>query len=278
LNSTLKPGDATSRSELHNWRIIKNAAGKSDATLVVLSHGFGTDHRSWRLLLPELLKHYDIGVYDLAGAGPGGRSNFDLDRHTSINSFADDLIAILDEQGITRCELLSHSVSGMVGLVASRKHPELFAHISMIAASPRYINDDDYHGGFSQTDLDGLFGAMEASYEGWANGFAPVVVGDDFPDFIGEFVAGLMDMPPATAIQIARFIFQSDMREMLPDITVPVTIIQPRNDAAVPMAVGAYLHEKLPNSTLAVIDSKGHLPHLTAPYEVLHCMRQRLAA
>lgn len=244
--------------------------------MLVLSHGFGTDHRSWRLLLPELLKHYDIGVYDLAGAGPNGSTSFEPERHNSITAFADDLITLLDEQGISHCRLLAHSVSGMVGLIAACERPQLFDHIFMIAGSPRYLNDEGYHGGFCQDDLDGLFATMESGYEAWANGFAPVIVGDEFPKFVHEFSAGLIAMPPPVALQIARFIFQSDFRHILPKVATPTTIIQPNQDPAVPVEVGHYLKDNLDNSALYIIDSKGHLPHLTAPDEVLRCLADRM--
>jgi pimeloyl-ACP methyl ester carboxylesterase len=276
LTDTSNEKASKTLSELHNWRLIRNARGRTDAPLMVLSHGFGTDHRSWRLLLPDLLKHYDIGVYDLAGAGPNGRATFEDGRHTSITAFADDLIAILDEQGISSTKILTHSVSGMVALIAACKRPEVFDHISMIAPSPHYLNEGGYHGGFSQNDLDGLFGAMEAGYEDWANGFAPVIVGDEFPLFVREFASSLLDMPTQTALKIARFIFQSDFRDILPKIKIPTTIIQPARDPAVPLEVGHYLNAKLANSTLHIINSYGHLPQLTAPYEVLYCLKESM--
>ena len=274
---TLTPNDATvSYATLHNWRIIPNSAKRKDARLLVLSHGFGTDHRSWRLLLPDLLKHYDIAVYDLAGAGPNRVDNFDPDRHTSTSSYADDLLALIDEQGVTRCDILTHSVSGMVALIAAQKRPDLFTRIFMIAPSPRYLNDDDYFGGFQPVDLSGLFAAMEGSYKSWANGFAPVIVGDEFPDFVLEFAAGLLEMPMPVALQTAKFIFESDYRSILPDISVPTVVIQPRNDLAVPVAVGEYLQAHLPHAELHIIESHGHLPHLTVPQQVLHCLRPYL--
>ncbi|WP_114096241.1 alpha/beta fold hydrolase [Thalassospira profundimaris] len=274
MTSTSDISSAKSYSELHNWRLIRNTAGLSDAPVLVLSHGFGTDHRSWRLLLPELLKQFDVGVYDLAGAGPNGGRNFDATRHVSITSYADDLLALLDEQGITSCQILTHSVSGMVALIAAQMRPDLFRRIFMIAASPRYLNDDGYHGGFSQDDLNGLFDAMHSGYEAWANGFAPIIVGEPLPEFVLEFTAGLLNMPADVAIQTARFIFQSDFRHLLAEISVPTVVIQPKNDPAVPIEVGSYLKAHLRNAVLEIIEARGHLPHLTAPYAVLHCLHK----
>ncbi|PKR58774.1 alpha/beta hydrolase [Thalassospira lohafexi] len=260
-------------AERHNWRLIPNASGIENAPLLVVSHGFGTDHRSWRLLLPELLHHYDVGVYDLAGAGSNGAQSFEPDRHTLINAYADDLLDLLNEQEISRCQILCHSVSGMVAFIAASKSPSLFERIFTIAASPRYLDDDGYRGGFSQADLDGLFAAMEGNFEAWANGFAPLIVGESFPAFIREFTSGLLQMPAPIALQTAKFIFQSDFRNLLTDITVPTVLIQPNSDLAVPIDVGRYLHEKLAKSDLHILDSTGHMPHLTAPYAVLHHLR-----
>jgi pimeloyl-ACP methyl ester carboxylesterase len=114
---------------------------------------------------------------------------------------------------------------------------------------------------------------MESGYDAWTNGFAPVIAGEAFPEFAVEFANGLRDMPPKIAIQIARFIFESDFRHILPAIDVPTVIIQPNEDPAVPIAVGEYLQNNLKNSVLHVIKARGHLPHLTAPYAVLHCLK-----
>jgi pimeloyl-ACP methyl ester carboxylesterase len=56
------------------------------------------------------------------------------------------------------------------------------------------------------------------------------------------------------------------LAELLPEITTPVTIINGRNDQVVPLANAEFLHERLPNSRLVVIDG-GHFIWEEAPAE-----------
>jgi pimeloyl-ACP methyl ester carboxylesterase len=262
--------------ERHNWRIIRNTQGQAGCPLLVLSHGYGTDHRTWRYLLPYLLPSHEVAVYDLAGAGPDGKRSFNPAHHTSIEAYADDLIEMLDLEGRDHCTVIGHSVSGMTAVIAARARPDLFDRVIMIAGSPRYLNDGEYYGGFEPEDLDKLFGAMEANYQTWSEGFAPAMAGEKFPETIEEFVSGLREMRPDIAVITARFIFQSDFRNLLPDIRVPVVAIQPMRDMAVPVEVGHYLQAQIPDCQLELIDTDGHLPHLTYPEEVLRTLAKYL--
>jgi hypothetical protein len=44
-----------------------------------------------------------------------------------------------------------------------------------------------------------------------------------------------------------------------------VLIVQSARDVMAPLAVGHYINEQLADSRIAVIDTNGHCPHLTAP-------------
>ena len=56
------------------------------------------------------------------------------------------------------------------------------------------------------------------------------------------------------------------LAELLPQITMPVTIINGRSDRVVPLANAQFLDERLPNSRLAIVDA-GHFVWEEAPTE-----------
>ncbi|WP_404424214.1 alpha/beta fold hydrolase [Thalassospira australica] len=259
-------------SDLHKWHFTPAKQQRADTSTVVLSHGFGTDQTAWRFIVPWLSQRYNVGVFDLAGAGENGEKSFNPDRHTNIWAYADDLLSLLSEQQIPKCHMIGHSVSGMASLLASIEQPEMFESIVTIAASPRYLNDDDYIGGFEQSDFDVLFAMMNDDYQTWAAGFVPLVAGEATEDIIDEFSQSLRTMRPDIAIQTTRFIFQSDFRDILSRISVPVTAIQPENDIAVPQEVGCYLERHIPELTLKIVKTSGHLPHLTHPSVIIDCL------
>ncbi|QAY80433.1 alpha/beta fold hydrolase [Sphingosinicella sp. BN140058] len=258
----------------HRHRVKTFGAGPK---ILVFSHGLGTDQSSWSKVIPDLPDLYTAVTFDLPGAGPLLPDDFSPDRYSSIAAYADDLLALLDELGIDRCTYVGHSVSGMIGALASIEAPSLFDRLILLNASPRYLNDRAYTGGFEQSDLDALFRAMDDNYQLWVAGFAPMVVGADTPSAVLDFADGLLSMRPDVTAHIARMIFQSDLREFLHLVSVPTLVVQSRGDVAVPEQVGHYLAEHISGSSLAWFNGAGHLPHLSAPDEVTKVLNAHLS-
>lgn len=233
--------------------------------VLVFSHGLGTDQTAWRGIAGTLPPRFSALLFDLPGAGPLLPDAFDPDDYRNLAAFADDLLNLLDEIGIERCTYVGHSVSGMIGALAAIESPRLFDKLILLNASPRYLNDGDYVGGFGKADIEGLLSAMADNYQAWVAGFATAAVAADVPDAVRDFSAGLLAMRPDITVRIARTIFESDVRALLPAITVPTVLIHSRGDVAVPEDVAHYLHAHIAHSRLVWIEAKGHLPHLSAP-------------
>jgi len=243
---------------------------------VILSHGFGTDQTAWDGIRPWLDARFRVVSFDLAGCGPLGASSYDPRKHDSLFGFADDLLDILDELEIEDCAYVSHSVSGMIGAAAAAARPEPFRQLVMIGASPRYLNAPGYIGGFEQEDLNGLHDGMAANFQAWGAGFAPAVVGVASHPAVHEFCRTLFLMRPDIALAISRTIFQSDMREVAARLESPTFLIQTRQDMAVPIQVAEWLRDHIDGAVLDVVDAVGHLPHMTAPDEVIRVLEHRL--
>jgi sigma-B regulation protein RsbQ len=244
--------------------------------LVVLSHGFGTDQSAWSAIRPWLESHYRVLSFDLAGAGENGQSTFDFRRHATLFGFADDLVGLLHDNEIESCIYIGHSFSGMIGAAAAVAQPELFARLVMIGASPCYLNETVYRGGFDQSDLDGLFDSMATNFQAWGAGFAPAVVGVADNDAIHEFCRTLFLIRPDIALATCRTIFQSDMRQIATRLRRKTHLLQTARDFAVPREVAAWLHGHIDHSTLDLLDADGHLPHMTASSEIIRVLERRL--
>lgn len=252
--------------DAHNARVVGNGE-----RIIVLAHGFGTDQSVWKHLLPHLLEEYRVVLFDNMGAGPTNPDYFDFDRHSTIEGYALDLLAILEELQIRSCIFVCHSVSAIIGLIASISRPNLFEKIVMVGASPRYLNDADYYGGFEQEDLDQLFDAIKANYKAWVSGFAPLIVGGDMESVaVQEFSRTLFNIRPDIALSVAHTIFESDMRGILDLVTVPCHILQSSKDLAVPVVVSEFLQKHLAcESVVEIMPSEGHLPQLSSPEIVI---------
>lgn len=114
----------------------------SGSETVVLAHGFGGDQSVWDKIVPYLARHYQVLVFDWAFSGAAvkddGVTLFDPVKYSSYEAFADDLIGLLDELNLKSVVFVGHSMSGMIGCIASVKRPGLFTRLVLVGASPRY--------------------------------------------------------------------------------------------------------------------------------------------
>lgn len=140
------------------------------------------------------------------------------------------------------------------------------------------MNDPEYHGGFEQGEIDKVFSAMEANYEAWVNGFAPLAVGADVPAAVREFSRTLFNMRPDISLFVSRTVFNSDLRGVLGLVRVPCCIIQTAKDVSVPASVATYLKNHLGGrNTVVMLNIEGHLPHLSAPGLLAHELLRALS-
>jgi sigma-B regulation protein RsbQ len=67
--------------------------------------------------------------------------------------------------------------------------------------------------------------------------------------------------------------FLSDNRADLAGVRLPTLVLQCREDAIAPPAVGDYVHRAIPGSSLVVLDAVGHCPNLSAPAATIEAIR-----
>ncbi|XP_062101248.1 strigolactone esterase D14 [Humulus lupulus] len=249
----------------------------SGARNLVLAHGFGTDQSAWQRILPYFTPNYRVILYDLVCAGSVNPAHFDFRRYTTLDAFVDDLLNILDALNLDHCAYVGHSVSAMIGILAAIRRPDLFSKLILVGASPRFLNDTDYHGGFEQGEIEKVFKAMEANYEAWVSGFAPLAVGADVPEAVREFSRTLFNMRPDITLFVSRTVFNSDLRGVLGLVKVPCCIMQTDKDVSVPASVAEYLRDHLGGrNTVEMLETEGHLPHLSAPWLFAQKLRRAL--
>ncbi|XYJ12747.1 alpha/beta fold hydrolase [Telluria sp. B2] len=233
---------------------------------MVFAHGFGCDQTMWRFLAPAYTDRFRTIAFDLVGSGNSDLSAYDRDKYSSLHGYADDLLEILDEFATGPVVFVGHSVSTMIGMLATIKAPERFVAQVMVGPSPCYINDGDYVGGFSREDIDELLETMDSNYLGWSSSLAPAIMGvPGRPELREELTRSFCSNDPTIAKHFARVTFLSDHRADVAHSTVPALILQCSDDLVAPRAVGDFLHRHLPVSTLHVIENVGHCPHMSAP-------------
>ncbi|MDT7560991.1 MAG: sigma-B regulation protein RsbQ, partial [Pseudonocardiales bacterium] len=217
--------------------------GRDSGPVVVLAHGFGCDQNLWRLVAPALAEDFRVVLFDHVGAGHSDLAAWQPRRYATLSGYAEDVLAILRELDLREVVFVGHSVSAMIGVLAAIEEPERFAKLVLLTPSPRYIDEGDYRGGFSEADIEELLDSLDSNYLGWSAAMAPVIMGNpERPELGQELANSFCRTDPKIARVFARTTFLSDNRADLPKVTVPTLVIECAQDAIAPREVGAYVH------------------------------------
>lgn len=149
--------------ELLSRRNNIHVFGKGEETLFFI-HGYGCNQVMWRYIVPEYSEKYKIVLIDLVGSGFSDSTAYQFNKYSSLEAYADDIIEICDVFEFKNNHLIGHSVSSIIIALAANKRPELFKKLIMLCPSPRYINDDNYIGGFQKNEIEQLIEVMELNY------------------------------------------------------------------------------------------------------------------
>jgi sigma-B regulation protein RsbQ len=240
--------------------------GRPGAPVVMLAHGFGCDQNLWRLVAPALSEEFQVVMFDYVGSGRSDVSAWREERYASLDGYAEDVLDICRELDLWDVVFVGHSVSSMVGVLAAAREPRRFGKLVLLVPSPRYIDEGDYRGGFSASDIDELLDSLESNYLGWSATMAPIIMGNpDRPELGEELTDSFCRTDPAIARVFARTTFLSDNREDLASVKVPTLILECEQDVIAPPEVGAYVHAAIPGSRIVTLDAVGHCPQLSAP-------------
>ena len=241
---------------------------------MLFAHGFGCDQNMWRLVTPAFQDQHRVVLFDHVGAGGSDAAAYDRSKYATLDGYATDILEICDALQLSDVIFVGHSVSAMIGVLAAKREPDRFKALVLVGPSPRYIDDDGYIGGFSRADIEGLLSSLDSNYLGWSSAMAPVIMGNpDRPELGHELTNSFCRADPAIASHFARVTFFSDNRADLTTVRTPTLVLQCSDDVIAPAAVGEYVHRRMPNSRLVVMQATGHCPNLSAPDETVDAIR-----
>jgi sigma-B regulation protein RsbQ len=242
--------------------------------VILFAHGFGCDQNAWKFVVDAFTDDYKVVLFDYTGSGRSDIGQYDSGKYSTLDGYAQDVLDICKTLSIKDAIFVGHSVSSMIGILAAVRRPDYFSKLVLIGPSPRYLNAEDYTGGFEQKDLDGLFEFMENNYLGWSSAMAPAIMGNPDRPELGEFLTGsFCSTDPDIAREFARVTFTSDNRADLAKVTVSSLTLQCADDIIAPTAVGQYVHQHIPGNVFVQLNAAGHCPHISEPQETIAAIR-----
>jgi sigma-B regulation protein RsbQ len=241
---------------------------------MLFAHGFGCDQNMWRFVAPTFENDFKTVLFDHVGAGGSDLSAYDADKYSTLDGYADDVVNIGESLGLQGAVFVGHSVSAMIGVLASLQAPGMFSHLVLVGPSPRYIDDEGYTGGFKSQDIEEMLEFLADNHMGWSAAMAPMIMGNaDRPELSQELENSFCRTDPDIAKAFARVTFMSDNRADLPKVKAKSLILQSSDDIIASEVVGDYVRQQIPGSQMVKLDAVGHCPNLSAPDEVIGAIR-----
>jgi pimeloyl-ACP methyl ester carboxylesterase len=124
------PGVTHRDVSVRGVRLHVAQAGSGPALLLL--HGWPQHWWSWRHLIGPLAEHYSVIVPDLRGWGWSDAPPGDYAKAT----FADDILALLDHEGLERVRILAHDWGAYAAFLLALEHPERIARMVALDIVP----------------------------------------------------------------------------------------------------------------------------------------------
>lgn len=117
--------------EVNGLRIEGLCWGEEDLTPLLALHGWLDNAASFEMLAPYLDTHYVVAL-DLTGHGQSSRRSVDATYH--IWDDLPELVAVIDQLGWQRFDLLGHSRGAIISAILASAIPERVKHLVLLDA------------------------------------------------------------------------------------------------------------------------------------------------
>jgi len=242
-----------------------SSIGDGPSTLVLVM-GLGGWSGDWGSYFPaQLAKEHRVVLFDNRGTGTSSRSPGPY----SLEQFARDTLAIVDQVAGGRAHLLGVSMGGMIAQLVALEHPrhvEKLVLVSTHCGGPRAALPLPHllpalfptPGTPAHAIIRTRLAAIAAP--GWA---------EKNPELLEERVRSGLHAPTPVRTYRAQLeaIIKSDRYERLDEIDAPTLVVHGDADALVPYANGELLARRIPGARLHTLRGVGHLPMWEAPDE-----------
>jgi pimeloyl-ACP methyl ester carboxylesterase len=253
-------------------------SGDSDPTFVLL-HGFAANLYTWDLVFDEFAENGRVLAYDRIPYGLSARllaGDWSGPNPYTPEASIDQLIALLDAQGIERAVLVGNSAGGALAMRAALAYPERVQGLMLISAAVYTISGSP------------AFIALIANTPQMAR-LGPLVA--RLLPTLGLEESSFHDpaaRPPALAAKAAlsfqvddwdKALWEAtaasdrvDLTPRLAELTLPVLVVTGDDDRIVPTAESVRLAEELPNASLAVLPACGHVAQEECPAALMRAI------
>jgi len=247
---------------------------------IVFIHGWGMSARVWKFQAEEFASSYRVISVDLRAHG---ESEVPGDNCFAMSDFATDVFTLFNRLDLRYATLVGWSLGAQVALESFKLISPRLSSIVLSGGTPRFSSGNGYEFGLPPVEVRGM--ALRIKRD-------RVKTMGDF--FRGMFVEGEMtgeqnqrivkeiiipSRQPETKIllRVLETLSESDQREILPMIDIPVLLIHGAKDTTCLPEASRYMAGNIRNAQLAIIEESGHAPFMSKPADFNKLITEFLA-
>jgi pimeloyl-ACP methyl ester carboxylesterase len=207
---------ATSRDGI---RIAYEAQGEGSPALVFI-HGWSCDRSYWAGQLKPFSRRFKLVAVDLAGHGESGLGR----KAWTMESFGDDVAAVVKKLGLTRVILIGHSMGGDVIAEAARRLPGRVTGLVWVDTYKRLGK------GRSPEEVEAMAAPLRADFVPATRAFVRSLFRPTSDSALVERVAtDMSSAPPTVALGALEYAlsYSREMPRTLQRLRLPVVAINP---------------------------------------------------
>lgn len=244
---------------------------RGSGPVLVFVHGFPLDRTMWIDQLAGLAKIRRAVAVDLRGHGLSRDPQPEL--AYSIDMFADDLAATLDELGADRADICGLSMGGYVVFSFWRRHPDRVRSLIFCDTKAEADTPEGKEGREKTAQLVQEKGMRELYLALEAKMFGSNPSDDVKTRTLKMFLGTPAEVAAADALAMRD---RPDSTPDLPGIGVPVLWIHGKEDALMPVEAARTTAEKIPGALFVTIPRGGHMAPMENPDAVNAAIRKFL--
>lgn len=245
--------------------------GSGDA--IVFVHGFPHRRSMWASQIEALAEQARCLTVDLRGFGESAPGD-----SPSMDTYADDVIALLDERKVNRAVICGLSMGGYVAFALWRRYPARVRGLVLMdtkAGADTPEAAEKRKGMIEQAKQRGSAAVADAMITGMVGKSTRAKC----PEVV-DAVHRMLESAPVPGIigALQAMITRPDSTPTLATIDVPTMIIVGSEDTLTPPKEAEAMHAGITGSRLEVIEGAGHVSNLERPAAVNHVLSEFLAS
>jgi pimeloyl-ACP methyl ester carboxylesterase len=249
--------------KINGIELFYNINGTGEPLLLLA--GFACDHSYWSLIMPHLIKKYQVIRLDNRGVGRSSTPK----KPFTIQQMAEDAAALLEYLQVRQISVIGHSMGSQIAQELALSHPEKVKNLILLSSWAQA--NSIFH-----TIIE-TWGELPKilDWQQYQKIILPWIFTEKFistPQAIAQLLQIAVNYPlrptPQALHYQSRAILSNDTSERISAISCPTLVMVGQQDILTPLAFSQRLIQLIPQAKLVIIENCGHGLLIESPHVV----------